>query len=261
MEEAVEGVKGSIDNLSTNVAGKPASGQVPADESQRLSVVVPCFNEFATLEPLIDRVRQSLPNSQIILIDDGSTDGSRQLGERIAAKFPLDFDALKCNRGKGAAVRRGLELADRDFVIIQDADLEYEPSDIVELLRHAIETNAVTYGSRYLNRGRSTHGSRLNYYGVKVLGILLRCVQGRRLSDPHTCYKLLPTQLARQLDIQSNGFELCAELNSKLLASGHPIDELPIRYNARTVREGKKIGWRDFFQAARTYLRYAKVRR
>ncbi|MDP1560890.1 MAG: glycosyltransferase family 2 protein [Pirellulaceae bacterium] len=221
----------------------------------RLSVIVPCFNEEGTVETILRRVRAALPGAEIIVVDDGSGDKTVERAEMVASEVCLKLLSLSKNCGKGAAVRAGLSLVTREWVVIQDADLEYDPQDIGALLDYAQTKDApVVYGARYLQAGRAAGAARLNYFAVKMLAVVQWLIYGRWLSDPHTCYKLIKADLFEPLDLKSNGFELCAEINSKLLAMGVEIQELPIGYQPRTVAEGKKIKSRDFFVAAWTYL-------
>jgi hypothetical protein len=147
-----------------------------------------------------------------------------------------------------------MAIASRDWVVIQDADLEYEPADLRRLLQVAqANPGCAVYGSRYLQRGRAPHGSIAHYLAVKILALLAAILYRRHLTDPHTCYKLLPTAMLRRLALESEGFELCAEITSKLLKERVPIIEVPVSYHPRSAADGKKIGFRDFLGSARTY--------
>ena len=222
----------------------------------QLSVVIPVYNELRTIEPLLRQVRLALPGSQMIVVDDASKDGSREIIQSLEEELGLEVVLSPRNGGKGSAVRLGLERAQREWVVIQDADLEYDPRDVVTLLTAAMaEPGSVVYGSRYLKLATNSNASRLNVLAVRLLAWWAALLYGRWLSDPHTCYKLLPMGLIQELNLQSRGFELCAEINGKLLRRRVPIIELPISYRARTAAEGKKIRWYDFFHAAWVYFR------
>ncbi|MDP1562729.1 MAG: glycosyltransferase family 2 protein [Pirellulaceae bacterium] len=222
----------------------------------QLSVVIPVYNEMRTIEPLLRQVRLALPKSQMIVVDDASKDGATEIILSLQEELGIEVVLSPCNGGKGSAVRLGLERAQREWVVIQDADLEYDPNEVVKLLKAAMaEPGSVVYGSRYLNRATNSNASRLNVLAVRLLAWWAAILYGRLLSDPHTCYKLLPTGLMQELNLQSCGFELCAEINGKLLRRRVQIVELPISYHARTAAEGKKIRWYDFFHAAWVYFR------
>jgi glycosyltransferase involved in cell wall biosynthesis len=222
----------------------------------QLSVVIPVYNERRTIEPLLRQVRLVLPGAQMIVVDDASNDGSREIIQSLQDELGLEVVLSPHNGGKGSAVRLGLAQATREWVVIQDADLEYDPQDIVTLLTTAMaEPGSAVYGSRYLKPATNSNASRLNVLAVRLLAWWAALLYGRWLSDPHTCYKLLPTGLMQELSLQSRGFELCAEINGKLLRRRVPIIELPISYHARTAAEGKKIRWYDFFHAAWVYFR------
>jgi glycosyltransferase involved in cell wall biosynthesis len=220
--------------------------------SSRLSVIVPCYNEAATVAEVLRRVRQALPYAQCIVIDDGSTDGCLEQIKSVQQQFGLHVQSLASNSGKGAAFRAGLELADRDYVVIQDADLEYDPADIAGLLRYAIENSTdVVYGSRYLRRGRRPGGAWGNYFAVVVLSQILRQVHGLRLTDPATGYKLFHRDWLVGVQLRSQGFELCQELNRLVAERRTPVVELPVSYQPRSRAEGKKIRTIDFWHAVR----------
>jgi dolichol-phosphate mannosyltransferase len=225
-----------------------------------LTVIVPCFNEVDTVETLLAGLRTALPGAQILVIDDGSTDGSGHVVSALRDHLNLDVVQINRRSGKGAAIRAGLPLASRDWVVIQDADLEYDAGDLRRLLAVAqANPGCAVYGSRYLQRGRAPQGSISHYLAVKVLAILAAILYRRYLTDPHTCYKLVPARLLCDLQLQSNGFEICAEINSKLLARSIPIIEVPISYRPRSTAAGKKIRAGDFFHAAKTYIRHRIV--
>jgi len=222
-----------------------------------LTVIVPVFNE----EPTIERVLQRLltapyPDKEIIVADDGSDDGTAAILERWTGHPSLVVLRHAPNCGKGAAVRTALERARGAIAIIQDADLEYDPDDWPRLIEPIRRGEAlVVYGSRYLRPSNFLTWSKFRL-AVSLLNLLVRLLYGRRLSDEATCYKAMPTELLRALDLRAQRFELCAEITAKVCRLGLPILEVPISYRPRTSEEGKKIGWRDAWSTFWTLLQW-----
>ncbi len=225
------------------------------------TVIVPSFNEAATLPRLLGQLRDALPQAQIIVVDDGSTDETDDHSVQWSDRFDVHWLRHPGNLGKGAAVRTGLAVASGRWVAIQDADLEYNPAELAQLFDRAETETAsagrpvAVYGSRYLTGGRAKGGSPLAYWAVRVLALWQWLLFGRWLSDPLTCYKVLPTSWLRSIDLQSRRFELCAEMNARLIADGVPIKEVPVSYRPRGYDEGKKIGAADFFASLAMYAR------
>jgi dolichol-phosphate mannosyltransferase len=215
-----------------------------------LTVLVPVFNEEATVDTLLRRLRDGpYPDKEVIVVDDGSRDGTARFLECWADQPGFVVLRHAENRGKGAAVRTGLARARGEITVIQDADLEYDPAELprlVEVLRRG--EAAVVYGSRYLHPDRPLPWSRFRL-AVTLLNWLVRLLYGRRLTDEATCYKVCRTRLLRELRLTADRFDLCAELTAKLCRLGIPIQEVPISYRPRTRAQGKKIGWRDGWQA------------
>jgi len=194
--------------------------------TSKLTVIIPCFNEAATVVELLRRVRLALPDSQIIIVDDASTDGSDTLIHSVATEQNVEPIYCKTNGGKGSAFRLGLSHANRDYIVIQDADLEYDPNDIHKLLACAIDGDFdAVYGSRYLESGRK--GALANYVAVHFIALLIRLRFRRTITDPCTCYKLFRRSIVEQFNLQTSGFEVCQELNFGVLTK--PNNRYPER--------------------------------
>jgi glycosyltransferase involved in cell wall biosynthesis len=222
-----------------------ALGQVrtPANGADGLlTVIVPVFNEVATVEEAIRRVRSIDVAKEIIIVDDGSTDGT---ADRLAQLDGVVLLAHGRNRGKGAAIRTALERATGDVVIIQDADLEYDPRDIPALYARFRSGDVMAvYGSRVLKRGHRI-SSWLYYWGGRSITLVTRLLYGIALTDEPTGYKLLATDTLRSFSLDAEGFDFCAQLTARILRNGGRIVELPIDYHPRSRAEGKKITARD----------------
>ena len=220
----------------------------------RLSVIIPVFNERATIRELLRRVDAVGLDKEVVIVDDGSTDGTRDALGRFGEAGPtvVLHDA---NRGKGAAIRTGLQHATGEFVLVQDADLEYDPEDYHRLLQALEERGAdAVYGSRFAGgRPRMTLSHRI---GNRLLTGITNVLFGAHLTDMETCYKLIRRSVLADMDISSNGFSVEPEITAKLLRRGIAIHEVPIRYVGRSFAEGKKISWRDFLTAVWTLLRF-----
>jgi glycosyltransferase involved in cell wall biosynthesis len=190
----------------------------------------------------------------VIVVDDCSRDRTAQI---VSASAGVRLHQLQENSGKGAAVRAGLALATGEYVIIQDADLEYDPADYVPMMRAILEGRGdVVYGSRYLSAGRHPGQSWTAYLGGRSLSIICRLATGTYLTDTVTALKLFPRTLLATLELRTRGFELDHEMTAKVLAKGLRIVEVPVRYYPRSREEGKKIGARDWFIGVRTFFRF-----
>ncbi len=232
----------------------PLYGQPPI--TLRLSVIIPCFNERDTVTTLLDRVHAVPIDKQVIVVDDFSTDGSRELlCARLQERGDIDLVLRERNGGKGAAVQAGLRRADGDVVIIQDADLEYDPADYPLVLR-PIQTgkSKVVYGSRFLGEHKAMYF--WHSLGNKSLTLLCNVLFDTTLTDMETCYKAFTIDIARRLELREPGWGFDPEITARILRMGHRIYEVPISYAGREFNEGKKISWRDGFVVLFTLLRY-----
>jgi dolichol-phosphate mannosyltransferase len=227
--------------------------------SLTLSIVIPAYNEERFIGTLLEQVAavdlESLGvGKEVIVVDDCSRDRTAEIASAFAG---VRLHRLTENSGKGAAVRAGLELARGDYVIIQDADLEYDPRDYAAMMRAILEKRAdVVYGSRYTSGGRHTGQSWTAYLGGRSLSVVCRLATGTYLTDTVTALKLFPRVVLTSLDLRTSGFELDHEITAKVLAKGLRIVEVPVRYYPRSREEGKKIGARDWFIGVRTYFRF-----
>lgn len=212
----------------------------------RLSVVIPVYNEEATVERLIARVREVALDIEVVCIDDASTDGTLAVLERLAETRVIDVLARhEKNRGKGAAVRTGIEHATGDVIVIQDADLEYDPRELPRLLEPIADGRAdAVFGSRFLS---GPH--RVLYFwhrvGNGVLTLVSNMLTDLNLTDMETCYKMVRADLLKTLPLRTDRFGIEPELTARLAQAGARIYEVPISYSGRTYAEGKKIGWKD----------------
>ena len=225
---------------------------------RKLSVIVPVFNERNTVVEVVRRMRAvELPDGierEIIVIDDGSTDGTRdvlrQLGDSTVRVLVHEG-----NRGKGAAVRTGLATATGDYVLIQDADLEYDPDDWPRLIAPVMRGRArVVYGSRFTGERRNM--LLLHWIGNRMLSLVTNVLFNSTLSDMETCYKLVDRSLLNDLALRSDHFDIEPEITAKILKRGIRIYEVPISYMGREFEEGKKITWRDGFAALWTLVKF-----
>jgi glycosyltransferase involved in cell wall biosynthesis len=222
----------------------------------RVSVVIPCFNECDTVNELIDRVCAVPIDKQIIVVDDCSTDGTRErLEQRVHERNDITLRLRARNGGKGAAVQDGLKCASGDVVIIQDADLEYDPSDYPVLLR-PIQTgkSKVVYGSRFIGEHRAMYF--WHSLGNQFLTLLCNALFDTTLTDMETCYKVFTIDIARRLRLREPGWGFDPEITARILKMGNRIYEVPISYAGREFNEGKKISWQDGITVLLTLLRY-----
>jgi dolichol-phosphate mannosyltransferase len=237
--------------------------------TKKLSVIIPAYNEERFIGQLIEKVlavnldRFGL-DKEVIVVDDHSKDHTAE----IAGRYPVVLKTLTKNMGKGGVVQAGIAMATGDYLIIQDADLEYDPNDYAPMLKALLEGGVgAVYGSRYLKHpergkvinlltGKHANQSWLAYLGGQSLSFIALICTGKYLTDTVTALKLFRREVIGPIKLCTNGFELDHEISSKVIAGGHRIIETPISYFPRSKEEGKKIGFKDWFRALKTFLRY-----
>ena len=226
----------------------------------KLSIVMPVYNEHATIEEILSRVEAVGLADEIVIVDDGSTDGTRELLHELASKYPIiNLIMHQHNQGKGAAVRTGIQAARGELILIQDADLEYDPRDYPTLLKPIEEGVAdVVYGSRFLGAPRR---STMFWHMVanKLLTLFTNILYNSILSDMETGYKLFKSEVIKSIPLRARRFDFEPEVTAKMLKRRIRIFEVPISFYPREYSEGKKIGLRDAFEAAWTLLKYRFV--
>jgi glycosyltransferase involved in cell wall biosynthesis len=226
----------------------------------KLSVIMPVYNESATLRQIVDRVLAVPIELELICVDDGSSDGSREILEEIATAHAPQVKVFyqPRNLGKGAALRRGIHEATGDFVVIQDADLEYDPAEYPQLLEPLVAGRAdVVYGSRFLGAGPH----RVLYFwhsvGNWLLTLLSNMLTNLNMTDMETCYKAFRREVIQTIPLEENRFGFEPEVTVKIAKRRLRVYEVGISYSGRTYEEGKKIGWRDGFRALWVLLKYS----
>lgn len=226
---------------------------------KKITILIPVYNEVATLEEILRKVENADfcgLEKEIILIDDYSTDGTRNLYE----KFPYKVLYHEYNQGKGAALRTGFKNATGDIIVIQDADLEYDPVDYAPLVKLILEGHAdVAYGTR-LSGGKPSRSFMFTHLlGNKFLSLLTNVLYGSTLTDMETCYKAFKADFIKGIEIKSNRFDFEPEITAKVLKRGARLYELPVSYYGREFSEGKKITWKDGFHAIIALIKYRFV--
>ena len=239
------------------VPGKNFKDIKPNDEEILLSVIVPCFNEIQTISQVIEKIKDSpVNNKEIIVVDDFSNDGSREFLKNLKDDF-VNIIFHQINQGKGAAISSGIKYARGKIIIIQDADLEYDPNEYPNIIKPITDNKAdVVYGSRF--QGGQPH--RVVYFWHRVgngfLTFLSNIFTDLNLSDMETCYKAFRSEIIKNIRIEEKRFGFEPEITAKISKRDYRIYEVGISYYGRTYKEGKKIGWRDGFQAIWCILKY-----
>ena len=239
-----------------------APARLVAQNRQTVSIIIPIYNEAQYVERILDRV-QSAPipagvNREIIVVDDGSTDGTATLLETIEGHRTIKVHRSVLNFGKGTAIRVGLHYATGDYILIQDADLEYDPNEYEKLLAPLLDGRAdVVYGSRFL--GTLTGMRWRNYAANKMLSFLSNALFGAHITDEATGYKVFRKNVLTSMALRCKRFEFCPEVTAKLRKAGFRIYEVPISYEGRSVKDGKKIKLRDGWEAIWTLIKYRFV--
>jgi len=219
----------------------------------KLSVVIPVYNEASTIRQILEKVNSVPIDKEIIVVDNASYDGTTQILKEVHLDN-LRIIRHDINRGKGDAVISGLAAAGGDFVVIQDADLEYDPSDFLKLIQKQKETNAdLVLGARFTQR---YHGSFIPQIGNRFLTALLNFLFHQNINDSLSCYKLFHPQTIRKLGLQSYGFEIEVEIIAKAIINRLKIAEVPISYSPRSYSGGKKIRWRDGLRLIASIIKY-----
>ncbi len=232
-------------------------------KNYKLSVIIPIYNEYNNIDEVIRRIYQvDLPQEisdlELVLVDDGSDDGTIQKLEKYKNEKTIIIHESRINFGKGTATRIGLSYVTGDIVLIQDADLEYDPADYPKLLEPIITgKTSVVYGSRFLNNSGRLEGMALkNWIANITLRFMTNLLYQSKLTDEATAYKMFTTDILKNINLKSRRFEFCPEVTAKILKKGISITEVPISYKGRSVEEGKKIRWHDGFEAVWVLLKY-----
>jgi glycosyltransferase involved in cell wall biosynthesis len=224
----------------------------------KVSVVIPVYNEERTIREIIAQVQAVPIEKEIIVVDDRSTDGTMDALKEMARNGDIRLFRHKVNKGKGAACRSGIKQITGDVVIIQDADLEYDPTDYPTLLAPIVKGRSkVVYGSRFLGPHKAMYF--WHTVGNKMLTLITNLLFDTTLTDMETCYKVFTADIAHGLNLKSNRWGFDPEITAKILKKGHRIYEVPISYTGREFWEGKKISWKDGFTIIKTLIKYRFV--
>ena len=243
---------------ASQVSPKPSWQLTPiAPDQVLLSVVIPVYNEECTLEMLVRKVQEEKTRKEIILVDDGSRDGSPEILARLATEPGIRAFRHEKNSGKGAALKTGFSQAKGNIVLIQDADMEYDPGEYPMLLRPIVDGKAdVVFGSRFLVREYARVHLYTHYLGNRFLTFVSNVFTGLNLTDMETCYKVFRKDVVDKIDLKSRRFDVEPEITAKVAKLKCRVYEVPISYSGRDVSEGKKISWRDGFGALKAIIKY-----
>ncbi|NOZ63498.1 MAG: glycosyltransferase family 2 protein [Caldiserica bacterium] len=229
----------------------------------KVSIIIPVYNEAATVEKIVEKVWNLPIEKELIIVDDGSTDGSREIIKSIEDKYKdkkdMKFIYHQENKGKGEAIKNALKLIEGDIVVIQDADMELDPAEIPSLIEPIKQGKArVVYGARYIKpeqRKRPFLRNLANY----ILSLTVTLLYRHKITDEAAGYKVFLASVIKDIPLNCRGFEFCPEITAKVLKRGEKILEVPVSYDPRTAEEGKKICWKDGFKALWTLFKYRFV--
>jgi glycosyltransferase involved in cell wall biosynthesis len=220
----------------------------------KLSVIIPVYNEKETILKILDKVQKVPIEKEIIIIDDGSNDGTTEILKGIKEEN-IKIIFKDKNDGKGSAIREGLKYVTGEIIVIQDADLEYEPMDWIKMVELIEKKDVdVVYGSRVLGKGKKS--SFFFYLGGRILSIISNILYNAQITDEPTCYKMFKKNVIESINLKCKRFEFCPEFTAKVRKKGYKIYEVPISYNPRTIKEGKKIKLKDGIIAIWTLIKY-----
>lgn len=250
-----------VERLVNEFFAEPEDYQIESPKCElpvdfKMTVIIPVYNEEATISRVVGRILEIPVNKEVIIVDDCSTDSTRDILNRINDHPDVQVHLKQENAGKGAALRTGFQSATGDVVVIQDADLEYDPRDIPKLLVPIVKGESdVVYGSRFIGDEQQDE-SWIHRFGNGLLTKVSNLTTGLKLTDMETCYKAFRRELLQQVNVEQNRFGFEPEITAKLARRKAKFTEVPIRYNARTYAEGKKIGIKDLFNAFFCIVRY-----
>jgi len=226
---------------------------------KKLSIIVPVYNEEKTVYQLLKKLNSVNfgLKREIIIVNDGSTDKTDEKILKASRNFKINkIISYLENKGKGHAIRKGIKASSGDIIVIQDADLEYDPRDLKKLLKPILNGDyEVVYGSRFLEN-TDIFAIPLHFFGNKFLSFITTLLYSKNISDMETCYKMITRNVIKNIKLNANGFEFEPEITAKIIKNGYEILELPIHYKSRSFREGKKINWKDGIKATYCLIKY-----